>query len=38
MNAIGLAEGREGNDIKRILERELDAWDCTKLKGAYWGV
>lgn len=38
MNAIGLAEGREGNDIKRILEIELDAWDCTKLKDADWGV
>lgn len=33
MNAIGLAKGKEGNDIKRILERELGAWDCTKLKG-----
>lgn len=38
MNAIGLAEGRGGNDIKRLLEIELDARDCTKLKGAYWGV
>ena len=38
MNAIGLAKGREGNDIKRILEIELGAWDCTKLKGADRGV
>lgn len=38
MNAIGLAEGRGGNDIKRLLEIELDAWDCTNLKGEYCGV
>lgn len=38
MNAIGLAKGREGNDIKRLLKIELDAWDCMKLKGAHWGV
>lgn len=38
MNATGLAESREGNDIKRILEIELDAWDCAKLKAADWGV
>lgn len=34
MKAIGLAKDKERNDIKRILERELDVWDFTKLEGA----
>lgn len=38
MNAIGLAEGRGGNYIKKLLEIELYARDCTKLKDACWGV